>query len=49
MNSQDFKDWLRSNNVIRLGRNLYATQDSLYKNRLTKLQAYQYFIKEYNQ
>lgn len=45
--SKSFLDWLASDNVVRLGHNLYTTHDSLYMNRLTKQQALEYFIKEY--
>lgn len=45
--SKSFLDWLASDNVVRLKRNLYTTHDSQYRNRLTKEQALEYFIKEY--
>ena len=42
-----FLDWINSDNVIKTGENEYKTQDSQYRIKLTRKQAYAYFKKEF--
>ena len=42
-----FLEWLSSDNVIRMGRNDYRSQCSLYCIPMTKKEAYIYFKKEF--
>ena len=44
---KDFLEWLNSDNVIKIGSNLYVEQSSLYRIEMNLFRMYRFFIKEY--
>tara|TARA_R110000772_G_scaffold251582_2_gene366652 strand:- start:504 stop:650 length:147 start_codon:yes stop_codon:yes gene_type:complete len=44
---EDFKEWINSDNVIKVGINTYIEQSSQYKRYYTLEQLKEYFIKEF--
>ena len=44
---QEVKDYIEEGNAVEVTRGIYATQDSMYRNRLTEKELEQYMIKEY--
>ncbi len=44
---QEVKDYIEDGNAIEVTNGIYATQDSMYRNRLTEKELEQYMIDEY--
>lgn len=44
---QEVKDYIEEGNAIEIVKGIYATQDSMYRNRLTEKDLEQYMIDEY--
>jgi len=44
---QEVKDYIEEGNAVEVARGIYATQDSMYRNRLTEKDLEQYMIDEY--
>ncbi len=44
---QEVKDYIEEGNAIEVANGIYATQDSMYRNRLTDKELEQYMIDEY--
>lgn len=44
---QEVKDYIEEGNAVEVTRGIYATQDSMYRNRLTEKDLEQYMIDEY--
>lgn len=44
---QEVKDYIEEGNAIEVANGIYATQDSMYRNRLTEKDLEQYMIDEY--
>lgn len=46
--SEDFEEWLQSDNVYKVKPNLYTTHESQWRINYTKPELYKYYKKEYN-
>jgi hypothetical protein len=44
---QEVRDYIDEGNAIEFANGIYATQDSMYRNRLTEKELEQYLINEY--